>query len=97
MSEPDSPLSTTSSFISIVTLVYAVTITLKVYADAWRQDDRDMLALEKRLERSLQYRDLFELLKGRISNRQETRTDSKANMSPLLQSLPHYRHRRNLY
>jgi hypothetical protein len=50
MPDTDSPLFTTSSVISIITLVYAVAITLRIYAKALSQCDRDLEALIQRFE-----------------------------------------------
>ena len=45
MAESDSPLSTTSSIIAILTLVYALTITLQIYVTALYRSERETEAL----------------------------------------------------
>jgi hypothetical protein len=52
MAESDSPLSMTFSVISILTLVYALTITLQIYATALYQFERETEALAQYLRRS---------------------------------------------
>jgi hypothetical protein len=49
MPDADSPLSTTSSVVSIVTLVFAVVVTLRLHANALSQIDRDVGLLMRRL------------------------------------------------
>lgn len=49
MAESDSPLSTTSSIIAILTLVYALTITLQIYVTALYRSERETEALAQRL------------------------------------------------
>jgi hypothetical protein len=53
MPETDSSLSTTSSIISIVTLVYAITLTIEVYVKALHQTELDTDALMQSLSQSM--------------------------------------------
>ncbi|KAF2869501.1 hypothetical protein BDV95DRAFT_596492 [Massariosphaeria phaeospora] len=50
MADTDSPLSTTASVIAILTLVYAIGISLSIYAKAVYQSERNLKSLARRVE-----------------------------------------------